>query len=70
MHKNVEILLGRLATDESFRTRFAAGPAEFLRDLTGRGATDALALLAAALDPRIRRAPQSAIPSETLEKES
>jgi hypothetical protein len=72
MHKNVEILLGRLVTDGVLRARFAEGPATFLAELTptleltaverqALAATDlqALAALADTLDPRLQRAPLS-----------
>ena len=92
MHKNVEILLGRLVTDTDLRRRFTESPEALLRELRGRGleltevelgavaATDprALATLADALDPRVRRAPLSTdrpfpdgtTPSEATEKET
>lgn len=71
MHKHVEQLLGRLATDAKLRRRFAANPGALLRELTASGldltdvelealaTTDpeALRAFAAALDPRLRKAP-------------
>jgi hypothetical protein len=70
MHKNVEILIGRLATDAALRRRFTAAPGRVLAELDGRGlaltaverealaATDpaAFAALADALDRRLLRA--------------
>jgi hypothetical protein len=71
MHKHVEQLLGRLATDPKLRRRFAANPGALLRELAESGlelteiefealaTTDpeALRAFAAALDARLRRAP-------------
>ena len=73
MHKNVESLIGRLATDPKLRRRFAEGPEEFLRELSEQGlelteieiaafaATDAEAFIsfAGALDARLRKAPET-----------
>lgn len=70
MHKNVEHLLGRLATDPKLRRRFAANPEQLLRELVGAGleltevelaalaATrpESLHTFAATLDARLRRA--------------
>ncbi|HQR18964.1 MAG TPA: Os1348 family NHLP clan protein [Gemmatimonadales bacterium] len=70
MHKNVELLIGRLATDPGLRRRFARDAGALLRDLAERGLEltrvemDALAALdleaidtfAGTLDRRIRRA--------------
>jgi hypothetical protein len=36
-HRNVEIILGRLATDSRLRRRFADGPTALLRDLHAEG---------------------------------
>jgi hypothetical protein len=69
-HRNVENLIGRLATDPSLRRRFAVDPAGLLRELRDQGyeltqvelealaSTDADALrsFADTLDRRIRRA--------------
>jgi len=70
MHKNVETLIGRLATDPSLRHRFAANPRGVLEDFALRGLEltvvelDALASLdpsalgafASVLDRRLQRA--------------
>jgi len=75
MHKNVELLLGRLATDPKLRRRFAANPERVLRELAEQGLEltlvelEALAALAPAairsfadaLDARLRKA---SLPSE------
>jgi hypothetical protein len=67
---NVEILIGKLATDEEFRCRFARNRTATLDDFVGRGHTlttsEIAALLgtkverceefAAAIDPRIQKA--------------
>jgi hypothetical protein len=69
-HRGVEIVLGRLATDESIRQRFRQSPAQALRDLVGLGielSTVEMAALesldpgavgsfAQALDPRLQKA--------------
>jgi hypothetical protein len=69
-HRSVEILIGRLVTDEELRERFVAEPRETLRLAQQRGLvltaaeTDALLAcpvalwesLAAALDPRLQKA--------------
>lgn len=84
MHKNVEILIGRLATDPRLLQRFAAQPEAALCEqalelsaveLTALAASDPAAFraLAAALDPRLRRAagadssrpPTSELPNPT-----
>lgn len=70
MHRNVEQLLGRLATDPKLRRRFATNPERVLREFADAGfeltevELAALAALrprslhafAAALDARLRRA--------------
>jgi hypothetical protein len=69
-HRNVEALLGRLATDPALRRRFAGDPAVVLGELQAQGYdltpverealastdTEALRSLSDALDRRIRRA--------------
>jgi hypothetical protein len=69
-HRGVEVVLGRLATDEAWRERFRQEPATALRELIGsglelspveRGAIEALdpsaiARFAQALDPRLQKA--------------
>lgn len=76
MHKNVERLIGQLATDPKLRRRFVANPDAFVRELPERGlelteielealaalAPEALASFAAALDARLRKA---ALPDES-----
>ncbi len=68
--KNVEVIIGRLATDEEFRLEFQRDPSATLRDLVEHGfeltrseatalsALDATAFerLAASLDPRLQKA--------------
>ena len=69
-HRGVEIVLGRLATDESIRRRFREAPAEALAELAALGieltAVERAALqsldpgairrFASALDPRLQKA--------------
>ncbi len=69
-HRNVETLIGRLATDPLLRRRFADGPADVLRELQREGfeltaielealaATDpdAIRAFAESIDRRLRRA--------------
>jgi hypothetical protein len=71
MHKNVEQLIGQLATDPALLRRFAANPLRFLLELVERGfelsdveldalgsiPPEALRTFAAALDARLRKAP-------------
>ncbi len=74
MHRNVELLIGRLSTDSELRRRFANQPIEALREqgleLTeleqaALAATDpeAFGALAAALDARLCKA--SPLPGRT-----
>jgi hypothetical protein len=70
MHKNVEILIGRLVTDATLRRRFAANPAGTLLALHVQGLEltalerrtlacldiDALVTFAGTLDGRLRKA--------------
>ena len=69
-HRGVEVVLGRLATDEAWRERFRREPAAALRELIGSGlelsaveraaieGLDPSAVLrfAEALDPRLQKA--------------
>ncbi len=68
--RGVEIVLGRLATDEAVRSRFRRAPAQALRELTALGIElsavelgalesldpSALHRFAQALDPRLQKA--------------
>jgi len=67
MHRNVELLIGRLATDQGLRRRFEKRPLEVLREqglelteveLVALAALspDALRVFSARLDSRIRKA--------------
>jgi hypothetical protein len=83
MHKNVETLIGRLATDPALRRRFAEGPSAVLAELAESGleltsvelqalaAIDAESLhaFASSLDRRIRRA-AVANPNPNAEQEN
>jgi hypothetical protein len=71
MHRHVEQLIGRLATDAELRDRFAEQPFEALREqrleltdveLAALAATDpnAFRALSEALDRRLRKAPPAA----------
>jgi hypothetical protein len=82
-HRNVEALLGRLATDPTLRRRFAADPQTVIREVRAQGydltpieeealaATDADAIrrLADALDRRIRKAEPGRISEDLQTKE-
>ncbi len=71
MHKSVETVIGRLATDPELRRRFVASPAAVLAELGAGGLeltsvelealaaidTAALHAFAGSLDRRLRRAP-------------
>jgi hypothetical protein len=75
-HRNVETLIGRLATDPVFRRRFAADPTAVLDELRAQGceltpvelealastSADAIASFAEALDRRIRKADVGSAP--------
>lgn len=37
MHRNVEVLIGRLATDATLRKRFAESPSTVLQEMADRG---------------------------------
>jgi len=71
MHRNVEALIGRLATDPELQRRFNEQPLEALLaerleltdvELAALAATDAEALrtFSASLDTRLRKAPRTA----------
>jgi hypothetical protein len=70
-HRSVEILIGRLVTDEDLRRQFVAEPHETIRLVQQRGGLELTAaevdallaspiaiweVLAAALDPRLQKA--------------
>jgi hypothetical protein len=70
MHKNVETVIGRLATDPSFRRRFEENASQLLGELVGQGLelnrvecdalastdTQALRTFVGSLDRRLRKA--------------
>jgi hypothetical protein len=78
MQRNVETVIGRLATDATLRRRFAANPTAVLGELSDQGlelttverdalaATDpeALGIFAGVLDRRLRRASLTISPEE------
>jgi hypothetical protein len=80
-HRNVEALLGRLATDPAMRQRFVEDPSGVLRELTDQGyeltpveiealaSTDGNAIrsFADSLDRRIRRAATNREPTSPRE---
>jgi hypothetical protein len=80
-HKNVEVLLGRLATDRAFRRRFLQNPASLVRDFQQQGfeltaieaealaSTDGAAIraFASAVDRRLRRVEVGASPEAQSE---
>jgi hypothetical protein len=57
-HRGVEIVLGRLATDEGLRSRFAASAGAALAELVAQGLD---------LSP-VERAALQALPAEALER--
>lgn len=79
MHRNVELLIGRMATDARLRRRFAASPEALLRELSEGGLEltavelaalavtqpSAFAAMADALDARLRRYAPAAPAGET-----
>jgi hypothetical protein len=83
-HRNVESVIGRLATDPLIRRRFVENPAAVLRQLQEEGceltaveidalaATDpeAIRSFAQAIDRRIRKADTQISPPERREKTS
>jgi len=81
MHRNVEVLIGRLATDPGLRRRFAAQPHQALREqalelteveLEALAATDPEALrdFTATLDPRLRKTTTQPEPTTDSKKET
>ena len=60
MHKNVEILIGRLATDKSLQSRFSRNAYETLRE-QGLELTDVEIAALAAIDPKAFRAFTAAV---------
>lgn len=81
MHKNVEVLIGRLATDPGLQSRFAKQPIEVLREqrlelteieIAALAATEPQAFRAftAALDSRLRKASPTRLPKSATHTES
>ena len=80
-HRNVEALIGRLATDPAMRRRFVDDPGRVLRELTDQGYEltpveiealastdgDAIRSFADSLDRRIRRAAVNPEPTQSRE---
>ena len=80
-HRNVEALIGRLATDPAMRLRFVDDPGRVLRELTDQGYEltpveiealastdgDAIRSFADSLDRRIRRAAVNPEPTQPTE---
>jgi hypothetical protein len=62
MHKNVEIVIGRLATDRKLQDRFAVEPREVLRE-QGLELSEVETAALAATDPRALRALSAALDS-------
>jgi hypothetical protein len=60
MHKNVEIVIGRLATDPRLQDRFAVEPREVLRD-QGLELSEVETAALATTDPRAFRALTAAL---------
>lgn len=75
MHRNVETLIGRLATDPKLRRRFVETPTAVLEELSGQGLEltsvelaalaamdpEALHSFAGSLDRRLRKADQETL---------
>jgi hypothetical protein len=63
MHKHVEILIGRLATDPGLLSRFVDDPTRALRELLEQGLelTEIEIAALAAIDPRALRALASSL---------
>lgn len=84
MHKNVETLIGRLATDPTLRRRFAVDPETVLAELAEAGwelttvelralaAIDAESLhaFASSLDRRLRKAAVATPTATAIDKEN